>query len=45
MMKLMEHQKKKQEESQSTQHTLNMKQITDTMHTLTVQDTLTMLRT
>ena len=38
-------QKKKQEESQSTQLTLNMKQITDTMHTLTVQDMLTMLRT
>ena len=34
----------KQEESQLTQHTLNMKQITDTMHTLTVQDTQTMLK-
>ena len=36
---------KKKEESQSTLHTLNIKQITDTMHTLTVQDTLTTLRT
>ena len=35
----------KKEESQSTLHTLNMKQITDTMHTLTVQDMLTTLRT
>ena len=38
-------QKKKKEESQSTLHTLNTKQKTDTMLTLTVQDTLTMLRT
>ncbi len=37
--------KKKKEESQSTQHTLNIKQITDTMLTLTAQDMLTMLRT
>ena len=35
----------KKEESQSTLHTLNTKQKTDTMLTLTVQDTLTMLRT
>ena len=38
-------QKKKQEESQSTQHTLNMKQKIDTMHTLTAQDMLTTLKT
>lgn len=35
-------QKKKQEESQLIQLTLNMKQMQDTMHTLTVQVTLTM---
>ena len=44
-IKSMELQKKKQEESQSTQHTLNMKQITDTMHTMTAQDMLTTLKT
>ena len=38
-------QKKKQEESQSTQHTLSMKQKKDIMHTLTAQDTQTTLRT
>ena len=37
-----DHERKKQEESQLTQHTLNMKQIIDTMHTLTAQDTQTM---
>ena len=38
-------QKKKLEESQSTQLTLNMKQIRDIMLTLTAQDMLTMLKT
>ena len=37
--------KKKQEESQSTPHTLNTKPQPVTMHTLTARDTLTMLRT
>ena len=44
-IKSTELQKKKQEESQSTQHMQNMKQTTDTMHTLTAQDTLTTLKT
>ncbi len=41
MIKSIVLQKRKQEESQLTQHTLNMKQTTDTMHTLTAQDTQT----
>ena len=45
MMKLIKLQKKKKEVLQSTLLTLNMKQKTDTMHTLTVQVMLTMLRT
>ena len=38
-------QKRKQEESQLTQLTLNMKQTTDTMHTLTARDMPTTLKT
>ena len=45
MIKLMVLQKKKQEESQLTPLTLNMKLTIVTMLTLTAQATLTMLRT
>ena len=45
MIKLTVLQKKKKEELQLIQLTLSMKQIRDTMHTLTAQDMLTMLRT
>ena len=42
---LIRHQKKEKEVSQSLQLTLSMRQRRDTMHTLTVQDMLTTLRT